>query len=54
VPRSAALAPTHALVARENVAGRSVLGLMEYRNERPDELAIEVWWDSPSIRGSSS
>ena len=39
------LAPTHALVARENVAGRSVLGLMEYRNERPDELAIEVWWD---------
>jgi hypothetical protein len=39
------LAPTHALVVRENVGGRSVLGLLEYRNDRPDELAIEVWWE---------
>ena len=39
------LAPTHALVVRENVGGRSVLGLLEYRPERPDELAIEVWWE---------
>jgi hypothetical protein len=39
------LAPTHALVVRENVAGRSVLGLLEYRNDHPDELAIEVWWE---------
>ncbi|HEX6975611.1 MAG TPA: hypothetical protein VF147_14500 [Vicinamibacterales bacterium] len=41
----ASLAPTHALAARENVAGRSVLGLLEYRNERPDELSIEVEWE---------
>jgi hypothetical protein len=39
------LAPTHALVLRENVGGRSVLGLLEYRNDHPDELAIEVWWE---------
>jgi hypothetical protein len=39
------LAPTHALAARTNVAGRSVLGMIEYVNERPDELSIEVEWE---------
>jgi hypothetical protein len=39
------LAPTHALAVRESVGGRSVLGLLEYRNDRPDELAIEVSWE---------
>ena len=41
----ASLAPTHALAARESAGGRSVLGLIEYRDDRPDELAIEVEWE---------
>lgn len=31
----ASLAPTHALAARQSVGGRSVIGPLEYRNERP-------------------
>ena len=41
----ASLAPTHALASRATLGGRSVLGMLEYRNERPDELAIEVEWE---------
>ena len=39
------IAPTHALAVRTGAEGRSVLGLLDYRNERPDELAIEIEWE---------
>lgn len=39
------LAPTHALASRASIGGRSVLGLIDYRSERPDELAIEAEWE---------
>ncbi len=39
------LAPTHALAVRASVQGRPALGLIEYRPERPDELAIETEWE---------
>jgi hypothetical protein len=39
------IAPTHALAVRTGAQGRSVLGLLDYRNERPDELAIEIEWE---------
>lgn len=39
------LAPTHALASRKTVGGRSVLGLIEYRNQNPNELTIEVEWE---------
>ena len=41
----ASLGPTHALTSRTTVDGRSVLGRIEYRNDLPDELAIEVEWE---------
>jgi len=39
------LAPTHALAVRAGGAGRPVLGLLDYRNDRPDEVAIEIEWE---------
>lgn len=39
------LAPTHALASRARIDGRSVLGLIDYRSERPDEIGIEVEWE---------
>jgi hypothetical protein len=36
------LAPTHTLASPTKIDGRSVLGLIDYRSERPDEIAIEV------------
>lgn len=39
------LAPTHALASRATIDGRSVLGTIDYRSERPDELAIEAEWE---------
>ena len=39
------LAPTHALAVRTGAEGRSVLGLLDYRTDRPDELAIELEWE---------
>ncbi len=37
--------PTHALAARTTVAGKSVFGVLEYRDDRPDEIAIEAEWE---------
>ncbi len=39
------LAPTHALAVRAGGAGRSVLGVLDYRTDRPDEIAIEIEWE---------
>lgn len=39
------IAPTHALAVRAGGAGRQVLGLLDYRNDRPDEVAIEIEWE---------
>lgn len=39
------LAPTHALAVRASVQGRPMLGLIDYRPERPDELSIETEWE---------
>ena len=39
------LAPTHALATRTSIDGRSVLGIIDYRSDRPDELAIEAEWE---------
>lgn len=39
------LAPTHALAVRAGGGGRSALGVIDYRNDRPDEIAIEIEWE---------